>query len=86
MIAQTFAANTVLFFPMEDLRERSILPEQFTLSHALSLLESAGGVLRDAIPPNPEIQAFSSDTGVLLFLRPADAGAPPLLGSCRIQS
>lgn len=70
MIAQTVSSCTVLFFSSEELHAHSLKPDQLTASQALSLVRAALAPFEQAMPSCPELQIFTTEKGVLLFLRP----------------
>ena len=70
MIAQTVSTSTILYFSSEELHAQRLKPEQITLSQALTLIRTVFETSGQAMPSFPEIQIFSTNDGVLLFLRP----------------
>lgn len=82
MIAQTILTSTVFYFSLSDLADLGLHPHALTQEDALALIRSS------CIPPEQdkslfsEIQLFSTQDGVLLFLRPF----PPLGNSSAITS
>ena len=70
MTSHTTEAGLVVFCPLEELSSHDLSPETLTERELLTFLYTQLSSMEQALPSYPEIEVFSTDTGMLIFLRP----------------